>query len=298
MPLGLAARFNLAAARFAGTLRAPNLLRRPRVISVAFEKRPVVGEPVRLQWQSRRAGAAFLRVEQQGAVLCQTTVPVNGVIPIFVLTANPIDVSLELQPIRMRADSEPTCYHLPPVNPVIPRPRFARIEVPNTVLLNGDIAIAWEVLDATGVDLVINDGRNVIQEAVHPSGVRSIRAARAGTWAVRLTAQGTHAAVPVTRFINVTVPVPRIHVDRSVIAGPPGTRGAFAWRMTDAARAFVIAPSREQRSDAPLRGSFAAEVGREVEYFQLVAVGLEGRRVTIELRTEPYPLTHLSGTET
>lgn len=223
--------------------------------------------------------------------------PVNGVIPIFVLTANPIDVSLELHPIRMRADSEPICYHLPPVNPVIPRPRFARIEVPNTVSLNGDIDIAWEVPDATGVDLIINDGRNVIQEAVHPSGVRSITAARAGRWAVRLTAQGTHAVVSETRFVNVTVPAPRIHIDRGVIAGPPGTRGTFAWRTTDAVRAFLIAPSREQRSDAPLEGCFAAEVGREVEYFHLVAVGSDGRRATVELRTEPYALTHLSGTE-
>jgi hypothetical protein len=298
MPLGLAARYNLAAAGMARTLRGPNLLRRPRAISIAFDRKPVVGEPATLRWRSRRAGTAQLRVEQEGVVLCETAVAANGFIPISILTAAPIQVSLALYPIRLRADSEPVLYSMPPVLPAIPRPRFARFEiVPAIVSLGGEFTIVWDAPDATGVDLVINNGRTTTQEALHPSGVRTVIASRAGMWMVRITAQGKYAALTKSSIITVTVPPPRIKVERRVIAGPPGTRDSFSWTVTDAVQVHFRAPAREQRCEAPPEGFFAAEVGQEVERFYLIAIGLDGRRTTVELRTEPYDLVNLSGPE-
>lgn len=296
MPLGLAARLNLATALASGSLRG--LLppwRRPRVVSADFETRPVVGQPVRLLIKTNRAGAAFVHIEQQGGVvLCDTPAPVNGYVTITAPSPNPIYVTLTLQPMRMRAGSEPVKYYLPPVVPVRPRPRILRFEAPRTASQNGEFDVVWDVVDATGIDLIIDDGRTIIREVRHASGVRKVVATHAGTWVVRLTAQGTHAAVTESRSVVVTVPRPRIYIERGMIAGPPGTRGHFAWRMTDTVRAILHAPSRDQRCAAPLEGGFAAEVGRTSEYFVLVAIGLNGLRATAELRTEPYHLMHLS----
>ena len=128
----------------------------------------MVGQPVRFLIETKRAGAAFVHIEQQGGVvLCDTPAPVNGYVTIMVPTPNPIYVSLSLQPRRIRAGSEPTKYYLPPVVPVTPRPRIIRFEVPRTASLNGEFDVVWDVADASGVDLIINDGRNIIQEARH-----------------------------------------------------------------------------------------------------------------------------------
>jgi len=300
MPLGLAdGLVSRAAARVVEALSAPSLLRRPHVTSIAFDKQPIVGLQGRLRWRTKHAGAAFLHVEQQGGtVLCDTQVPINGDITILVSTPKPIHVSLALRPKRLRANTEPVIYRLPPAPPVIPRPEFSRLEIPNKALLNDEFSIAWEVQDASVVDLIISNGdQNVIQEAVHPSGMRTIRATRAGKWSVRLTAQGVHAAQTETRFISVTVPPPRIDIECRVIAGPPGMRGTFTWCVTNAVRAFLQAPSRDQRSEAPLEGGFVAEVGQEPEHFFLVAIGIDGQRTSVKLRTEPYNLLNLSPAE-
>jgi hypothetical protein len=296
VPLSLAARLSLAAARAAGSLRTEHPIRRPRLVACSFDKHPVVGETAVLRWKTnKRTGAVWLRVEQEGAMLCDTPVPVNGWTRIPAPAAAPLQVSLALQPRRIRDDSEPIIYLLPPVMPTIPKPRFARLEVPQTVELHRTFDVVWDFPDASGVDLMIDDGQSVLEETRHASGVRTVTATRAGKWVVRLTAQGLHGTAVETRVVTVTVPAPQIYVDRKLMVGSPEKRITFSWHMTGVVRAYLHAPSREQRSDAALEGCFVAEIGYEPEVFFLTGIGIDGRRATVELRTEPYSLLNLSG---
>ena len=296
MPLGLAARLNLAAARVAGSLHLTQPTMRPCITSAGFVNHPVVGQPATLKWRTKRAGAAFLHIEQpEGVVLCHSPVVINGTTTIPILAPTPIYVWFRLEPRQLRTNTEQEPFNLPPVIPVLPRPRFVRLDVPATASLHGTFDVVWDAGDdATGVDLIINDGRRVIKETHYPSGVRTIVASRAGKWVVRLTAQGTHRAVTASRIISVEAPAPRIDVERRVIAGPPGMEGTFVWHMTDAVRAYLHAPLRNQRCEAPLEGGLPVTVGEEPEYFYLVAIGIDGRRTRVELRTEPYNLSLLS----
>jgi hypothetical protein len=292
MPLGLRARMNLAAAQMAGTLGF--LPPRPYLSYSGFKNTPTVGQPAHLRWRAERASAVFLRVEQSDAMLCNCPVPLSGEVTLTIQAPSPVRASFRLDPLGPEEDAEPVIYQLPAVNPIIPRQRFIRIEVPQTAPLMGTFDVVWDAGEASGVDLIIDNGRTIIEEARRASGVRKIDATHVGKWMIRLTAQFPHTEVTVTRMVTISAPLPRIHVERAVLAGPPGMSGTFTWHMTDAVRAHLHAPLRNQRSEAPLEGGLPVIVGEEPEYFYLVAIGIDGSRSRVELRTEPYNLSLLS----
>src|ERR1700733_13270929 len=105
MPLGLAALGNLAALRLAGNLQAVFPGRGSRLVK-AGHGQPILGHPFDVWWKTRGAAQAFLQSVQDDYTY-ESIVPVSGSLPIPVLSASPIAISLSLQPRRVTAHTEP-----------------------------------------------------------------------------------------------------------------------------------------------------------------------------------------------
>ena len=285
MPLGLNAVRNLIAAAQAGTLRdTPG--KHPRIVKAGHSK-VVVGQSYDVWWETRNAGKAFLRVEQ-GDFRYESLVPVSGLIHLPALSAGLISVNLQLLPEYMVDGTEATDHSLPPIVPIVPRLRFTRLEAPAWGFLGEEFEILWDAPAATGIEIQINDGRRIWRARGENAGVQRVLATHAGRWAVRLVAQGPHGTRTATRFVAVTVTGPRIRLNRRVILGAPGAPAEFMWTITHAQAAFLDMPLRHERHDIGLSGTLQTEIGHRQEDFRLTAVGVDGRRRTLELVTAPY----------
>jgi hypothetical protein len=286
MPSGLAALGNLAASRLAANFQVCCPGRAPRLINAGHGK-PVVGGPLKVWWESRRAAQAMLHWKQ-GDHCRESIVPVSGAVQIPVLSASAIAISLSLLPRRVTADTVPTVYRFPLILPHVQSPRFARLDVPPWVTLGDKLEILWDAPGASGVEIFVDDGRRVQHQTCHSAGVRHIATTHPGRWLVRLVAQGLHGTTPATRFVAVTAAPPRIQLNQRTVFGKPGTRAEFRWTITHARAAFLECPARHERHEIGLSGALKTEIGHVHEEFWLTTIGLDGRYQTTVLATTPY----------
>lgn len=285
MPLGLAALGNPDALRLAG-LQAIMPERRTSLVKAGHGK-PILGRAFDVWWETRHAAQAFLQSVQDDYTY-ESIVPVSGSLPIPVLSASPIAISLSLQPRRVTADTEPVVCNLPLIFPIVQPPHFTRLDAPPWVSLGDELEILWEAPTATGVEIYIDDGRRVRHQTCHAAGVRRIAATHPGHWAVRLVAEGPHGTTTATRFVAVTVTGPRIRLNHRTIFGAPGTPAEFTWIITHARAAFLDLPARHERHEIGLHGALQTAIGLSHEEFRLTLIGLDDRHRTLALATAPY----------
>lgn len=286
MPLGLIALHNLAVARLAGNLEFALPTRGPRLINASHGK-PVIGCSFDLTWETLHAAQVFLQSVQDDYTY-ESIVPVTGSIPIRVLSASAIAISLSLWPRHVIDEAEPTVCNLPLIFPIVQPPRFTRLDVPSWVTLGDELEVLWEAPAASRVEIFVDDGRRVQHQTCHNAGVRHIVATHPGRWVVRLVAQGPHGAAPATRVVAVTVAGPRIRLNQRTIVGAPGAPAEFYWTITHASAAFLDLPARHERHEIGLRGALETEIGHGHEEFRLTIIGLDGRHRTVALATAPY----------
>jgi hypothetical protein len=258
---------------------------RPRLVRCAFAHHPTVGIANILKVKSRHADAASLVVRQQGEELFNGDIPPNAEIAVTPLTAAELVISLSLEP-QTDSGARPLA-HTMRVRPKAIAPNFTKIDVAPQARVGESLEIAWDAPGADLVTLQIEHGGERIEHAGASSDAFTLRPDREGLFVLRLVAQGPHAKASETRTVRVKMPRPRIVVEQPVQSGAPGSEAAFRWRITGAREAFVEAPQRHERHGVALEGGMVVAIGSEPEEFQLVAVGLDGRRYSERLSTIP-----------
>jgi hypothetical protein len=258
---------------------------RPRLVRCAFAQHPTIGVANILKVESRHADAASLVVRQDREELFNGDIPPNAEIAITPLTAAELVISLSLEP-QPDSGARPLA-HTMRVRPKAIAPYFAKIDVAPQARVGESLEIAWDAPGADSVALEIEHGSERIAHAGASSGAFTLRPDREGLIVLRLVAQGPHAKASETRAVRVKMPKPGIVIEQPVQFGAPGSEAAFRWWISGAREAFIEAPQRHERHGVALEGGMAVTIGSEPEEFQLVAVGLDGRRYSERLSTIP-----------
>ncbi len=258
---------------------------RPRLIRCAFAHHPTVGVANVLQVKTRHAESASLVVRQDREELFNGDIPPNAEIAITPLTAAELVISLTLE-ARPDSGMRPVAHTLR-VKPQALPPTFAKIEVAAQASVGDSLTIVWDAPGATSVALQIEAGDERTEYAGASSGAFTLPLSREGLILLRFVAQGPHAKTVETRTVRVKMPKPRIEIEQPVQSGPPGTEVAFHWRIVHAREAFLEASLREQTHRVALEGGMVVTIDAQPEEFQLVAVGLDGRRYSEHLSTVP-----------
>ena len=252
---------------------------RPRLLLCAFEEQPVVGVLNTLQVKTRHAASASLRIRQDGEDLFDGDIPPNAEIGIVPLTPAELFVSLTLQPAGV--------VHNFRIRPQVVAPEFSKLDVARQVFVGDSLPVVWEAQAATSVTLQIEDGDERAEHAGPSAGVFMLRPTRPGPILLRLVAQGPFATTVETRTVQVTVPMPRIEIERPVQWGNPGTAVTFHWRITGAREAFIEATARSETYGVALDGGMVVDIEPTEEEFHLIAIGSDGRRHTERFSTIP-----------
>jgi len=258
---------------------------RPRLIRCAFAQRPVVGVANTLQIKTRHAESAALVVRQDREELFNGDIPPNAEIAVTPVTAAELVVFITLEG-RPDSGARPVVHTLR-VRPKAVPPTFAKIEVSAQAAVGESLTILWDAPDAVSVTLQIDADGERAEHAGASSGAFTLRPNREGLILLRLVAQGPHAKASETRTVRVKMPKPRFEIERAVQSGAPGTEVAFRWRISGARQAFIEAPLRGEAHGVALEGGMVVTIDRQPEEFQLVAVGLDGRRHRERLSTVP-----------
>lgn len=252
---------------------------RPRLLRCAFAEQPVVGVLNTLELKTRRAESASLRIRQDGELLFDGEIPPHAEIGIVPVTPAELFLSLTLEPGQV--------VHNFRVRPKVAAPVFAKIDVAQQGFVGDSIPVVWDAPSAASVTLQIENGDERTEHAGTSTGVFMLRPARPGPILLRLTAQSPFATTVETRIVQVTSRVPRIEINAPVQSGNPGTAVTFHWRISGAREAFIEAPVRGETFEVALDGGMTVDIESTAEEFHLVAIGLDGRRVTEPFSTIP-----------
>ena len=166
-------------------------------------------------------------------------------------------------------------------------PPSLKIEWPHRVCVGENLFIVCEAPTALGVTVYIDNGDDHEELAGASAGVVSRRPTRPGPIVCRFVAQSEFATSVETRTIQVIVPSPKIQIERAVQTGFPGDKVSFAWRITGAREAYLVAPTRNERHPVPLRGGLIMTLGQDPEVFRLTAVGWDDRTRTAVISAVP-----------
>jgi len=194
-------------------------------------------------------------------------------------------LSLTLEP-RPESGARPLA-HTMRVRPRASAPKFVKLDVPPQARVGDSLEIAWDAAGADSVALRIEQGGDRIEHAGDASGSFTLRPSREGLILLRFVAQGPHNRTVETRSVRAAIAKPHIAVEQAVQSGAPGTEAVFRWRITGAREAFIEAPPHRERHGVAPEGGMVVTIDSRAEEFQLVAVGLDGRRYSERLSTMP-----------
>jgi hypothetical protein len=262
------------------------VLRRPKIVSCRFIKFPIAGVATSIRIRSRKARSANLRVWQDdGGEIFDSDVPPNCVAVITPLSMARLRVSLVLEPGRITHDFT--------ITPRAIHPRFTELWMPSTVFVDHAFTVSWNVAEATGVKVEIDDGLGKPEQRVGGAADALIlKPARVGPIILRFTARNDHASTAFSRIIAVQPPQPFIHVVDRVQRGRPGEQLVFSWFITDSSHAWLEAPARCERHRIGMRGSVTITLGSDPEELRLLARG-NGQTRCLYLHAIPNRLSSL-----
>ncbi len=144
--------------------------------------------------------------------------------------------------------------------------------------------LAWQVTDATRVDLIGPDGR---PEQVNPVGTREVEFAAHGDHSFRLVATGVGGQVEATADVNVRPSrgVRILRFDATPAAVQPGGTTTLTWATERAATVWI----ENITGVLPASGTKAFRV-MSTTTFKLIARGLRGIQKTATITVEVQPL--------
>jgi hypothetical protein len=224
-------------------------------------------------------------VQADGNVLHDGPVAPNGDVGLTPQTPALVRLVITLEPRRVSAVAQRiTCEK--EIQPLVIPPRF-KIQTPWRISVGEELLAVWEAPTAQSVAIFIDDGENHEELVEAPAGVLSRRPIRPGSIVCRFVAQSEFATSVETRTIQVIIPTPKIEIERSILTGMPSDKVSFAWRITGAREAYLVAPARNERHPIPLRGGLVVTLGQDPEVFRLVAVGWDDRTRTALISVVP-----------
>lgn len=238
---------------------------------------PFIDEFVAVRWNLGDGGADIGELSITG--LGRFAVPAVGERRIQVGAAEMI--------VELRADGQSTNLVIEP-RAVIPS--VIKFDAIGRAVLDEPVTIAWQIADAQSCTLVIQDGGRVSEHEVMAQEAVQITPRNMSPLLISMVARSRHAdfaeeaTIRAELQIAVAAPPVRIAVTQKNLSGLIGSEVSFAWKISGAASAKVLAVDRGQQFDVPLVGGLQVEiVGIEQEIFHLIATGADGEDHTAKL---------------
>lgn len=157
-------------------------------------------------------------------------------------------------------------------------------------VLDEPVTIAWQIADAQSCTLVIQDGAQVSEHEVMAQEAVQITPRNMSPLQISIVARSRHAdfaeeaTIRAELQVAVAAPPVRIEVAQKNQSGFIGDEVEFAWGITGAVSARLVAVDRDQQLDVPVMGALRVEVVCiEPEKFLLIATGADGAEHTTNL---------------